>query len=382
MHKRLLILGTHGLPAQHGGFETVAEELALHLVQKNWRITVYCREPWERTSIYETMWGRVRRVHIPVKQKGWLGSFIFSWKAARHARTQPTLSLHFGYKHAITSLLQVVRKKSVVFHMGGMPYLTPGLSTLQKMAWLISERVARFTGSHFITDHPLMEQQLKKHKLNKDVSLIVNGALDVVDASTAPVQELGLEPGKYSLMVAVPSPERSTLEVVKGFSREARGHTLVVMGDLDENNPYHQQVLDAASDEVLFLEANYDKDTLRALRYHCYLSVNGQQLGGTNPSIIEALAAGNPILAHDNAFNRWTVGSDAGVFFSDADSCAAQFDTLLAKPDLALAMKKAARLRHADAFTLAPMLKEYEKILNRHNPYAPDPEGWEQYLDE
>ena len=70
MHKRLLILGTRGVPAQYGDFERLAEELALHLVQKGWRVTVYCQEDWSRTVPYETMWGRVRRVHIPVKQKG------------------------------------------------------------------------------------------------------------------------------------------------------------------------------------------------------------------------------------------------------------------------------------------------------------------------
>ena len=109
--------------------------------------------------------------------------------------------------------------------------------------------------------------------------------------------------------------------------------------------------------------------------------MHGHQVGGTNPSLVEALGAGNPVLAHDNPFNRWVAGADAAVYFSDSASCAAQFTDLLDHPDHALAMKKAARLRHAEQFTWELVLAEYEKLLTRYNPYQPDPEGWEDYLE-
>ena len=381
MHKRLLILGTRGVPANHGGFETFAEALSTYLVQKGWRVTVYCQEDWNRTTMYETMWGRVRRVHIPVKQTGALGTIIFDLKAALHARKQPTMALTLGYNTAIFNVLQRLRGKANLFNMDGIEYRRAKWGPVAKLWFWINERIACKTGTHLIADHPDIKAHLATRTREKRITMIPYGADVITDSSTAPLHEFGLESGKFSTVIARPEPENSILEIVQGFSQQPRGHTLVVLGDFDENNTYHQQVLASASSEVKFLGAIYDKPTVRALRYHSYLYVHGHQVGGTNPSLVEALGAGNPVLAHDNPFNRWVAGAEAAVYFSDSASCAAQFTDLLDHPDHALAMKKAARLRHAEQFTWELVLAEYEKLLTRYNPYQPDPEGWEDYLE-
>ena len=381
MHKRLLILGTRGVPANHGGFETFAEALSTYLVQKGWRVTVYCQEDWNRTTMYETMWGRVRRVHIPVKQTGALGTIIFDLKAALHARKQPTMALTLGYNTAIFNVLQRLRGKANLFNMDGIEYRRAKWGPVAKLWFWVNERIACKTGTHLIADHPDIKAHLATRTREKRITMIPYGADVITDSSTAPLHEFGLESGKFSTVIARPEPENSILEIVQGFSQQPRGHTLVVLGDFDENNTYHQQVLASASSEVKFLGAIYDKPTVRALRYHSYLYVHGHQVGGTNPSLVEALGAGNPVLAHDNPFNRWVAGADAAVYFSDSASCAAQFTDLLDHPDHALAMKKAARLRHAEQFTWELVLAEYEKLLTRYNPYQPDPEGWEDYLE-
>ncbi|NLJ61919.1 MAG: glycosyltransferase family 1 protein [Alcaligenaceae bacterium] len=382
MHKRLLILGTRGVPAQHGGFETFAEELSTYLVQKGWRVTVYCQEEWNRTVPYETMWGRVRRVHIPVKQSGALGTMVFDLKAVLHARRQPTMALTLGYNTALFNLLQRVRGRANLFNMDGVEYTRAKWGFFAKLWLRINERIACWTGTHLIADHPLIKEHLATRTRERRITMIPYGADAITDASTAPVRALGLEPGKYSTVIARPEPENSLLEIVQGFSQQPRGHTLVVLGDFLDHNPYHQRVLASASPEVKFVGAIYDKATVRALRYHSYLYVHGHQVGGTNPSLVEALGAGNPVLAHDNGFNRWVTGDSAAVFFQDAASCAQRFADLLANPDQALAMKKAARLRHAEQFTWEQVLADYEKLLTRYNPYQPDPEGWEQYLED
>ena len=381
MHKRLLILGTRGVPANHGGFETFAEALSTYLVQKGWRVTVYCQEDWNRTTMYETMWGRVRRVHIPVKQTGALGTIIFDLKAALHARKQPTMALTLGYNTAIFNVLQRLRGKANLFNMDGIEYRRAKWGPVAKLWFWVNERIACKTGTHLIADHPDIKAHLATRTREKRITMIPYGADVITDSSTAPLHEFDLESGKFSTVIARPEPENSILEIVQGFSQQPRGHTLVVLGDFDENNTYHQQVLASASSEVKFLGAIYDKPTVRALRYHSYLYVHGHQVGGTNPSLVEALGAGNPVLAHDNPFNRWVAGAEAAVYFSDSASCAAQFTDLLDHPDHALAMKKAARLRHAEQFTWELVLAEYEKLLTRYNPYQPDPEGWEDYLE-
>ena len=381
MRKRLLILGTRGVPAQHGGFETFAEKLSTYLVQKGWSVTVYCQEDWNRTVPYETMWGRVRRVHIPVKQQGPLGTLIFDLKAALHARKQPALGLTLGYNSALFNVLQRMRGKPNLFNMDGVEYQRAKWGPFAKLWLRINERIACWTGTHLIADHPQIASHLTKRSAKQhDITMIPYGADAIMDAGAGPIRDLGLEPGKFSTVIARPEPENSLLEIVQGFSREPRAHTLVVLGDFDDNNPYHQRVLASASAEVKFVGAIYDKATLASLRYHSYLYLHGHQVGGTNPSLVEALAAGNPVIAHDNAFNRWVTGPEAAVFFKDSTSFAQQLSDLLAHPEKAQAMKKAARVRHAEQFTWEQVLCDYEELLIEFNPYDNvDPDQEDSY---
>ena len=136
-----------------------------------------------------------------------------------------------------------------------------------------------------------------------------------------------------------------------------------MLGRLDPSgNAYHAAVRDAASDAVIFAGAVYEQDIVRALRFHGALHAHGHRVGGTNPSLVEAMGAGNAILAHDNRFNRWVAG-DAAAYFTDADSCAATLDILLADRARCAAMQDAARARHAAAFRWEPVLAAYEKLL-------------------
>jgi glycosyltransferase involved in cell wall biosynthesis len=125
----------------------------------------------------------------------------------------------------------------------------------------------------------------------------------------------------------------------------------------------------AAGPEVRFLGAIYEKPVVQALRVHSAAYIHGHRVGGTNPSLVEALGAGNAVIAHDNRFNRW-VAAEAGAYFSDADSAAALFDTLLDDEVRLQALRAAALWRHAEAFTWERVLQDYERLLEAWLPGA------------
>ena len=122
-------------------------------------------------------------------------------------------------------------------------------------------------------------------------------------------------------------PENSLLEIVRAFSSKRRNRKLVVLGKFDQANAYHNAVRAAASDEVLFPGPIYDQAVLASLRSHVRLYCHGHTVGGTNPSLVEALGAGCPVLAQNNRFNTWVAGPDQ-FYFDDEASCAALFDSL------------------------------------------------------
>jgi len=173
---------------------------------------------------------------------------------------------------------------------------------------------------------------------------------------------LGLVPGKYLISVARLEPDNNVLAFVQAFSRQRRNAKLVVLGCLDDDNPYHQSLRAAASEEVVFQGAIYDKTVVQALRFHARAYCHGHMVGGTNPSLVESLWCGNPVLAHRNRFNQWTAGAEQ-FFFSDVDECERAIDRILTD-DIAVARaSRAARLRAAQDFNWADILASYEAEL-------------------
>jgi glycosyltransferase involved in cell wall biosynthesis len=138
--------------------------------------------------------------------------------------------------------------------------------------------------------------------------------------------------------------------------------TLAVLGAYRKGNPYHEAVRAAAGPEVRFLGAIYDQAVVQSLRAQSAVYVHGHQVGGTNPSLVEALGAGNAVLAHDNRFNRW-VAADAARYFQGADAFGSALDSLMGDDAALAGLRVAAIRRHAEAFTWPVVLSAYEALL-------------------
>lgn len=363
----LSILGIRGIPARYGGFETFAERLAIHLVERDWDIEVYCQEdgdPGEvrnRPSQYRGV--TLRRIHVG--PGGAFRTMVFDWKSMRHATAEPgRLLLSLGYNCAVFATLSRLLGRTNIVNMDGIEWRRQRWSPPLR-AWLwCNERLACWLHDHLIADHPAIADHLATRVAREHITTVPYGADRIDDADPAPLAALGLRPRNFVLMIGRPVQENLILEIVRAFSRRRRGVTLVVLGTIAaEHGAYPRAILDAASEEVVFPGAIYDPAVVAALRAHCLLHVHGHQVGGTNPSLVEALGAGSAILAHDNRFNRWVCGASA-AFFADEEGCARELDRLLAAPEGVLAEMRAASLaRHAAEFTWPVVLARYEALL-------------------
>ncbi|MDD2894087.1 MAG: DUF1972 domain-containing protein [Halothiobacillaceae bacterium] len=363
--KKLIITGIRGVPATHGGFETFAENLTLFLVNKGWSVDVYCQESkTEYPSIFESEWCGVRRIHIPVHGKGAKATVLFDYLSIKHASGMNGLVLTLGYNTAIFNALLRVKGIKNVINMDGIEWKRAKWSWYEK-AWLyMNERAACLIGHHLIADHPAIAQHLGSRTRDDKITMIPYGARSVASADASLITTFGIHPKSYAVLIARPEPENSIYEIVKAFSSKTRGMSLVVLGRYDEDNTYHQKVIQAASHEVRFVGAVYEHAILDALRFHAALYIHGHTVGGTNPSLIEALGAGQAILAHDNPFNRWVVGEGA-AFFRDETTCSELLDKLLKDTTLLDMMAVASRRRYAEEFTWDNILLQYEKLLSR-----------------
>lgn len=359
--RAITILGIRGLPACHGGFETFAERLALFLVAQGWSVRVYCQHEVAAVSRRFTtdMWRGVERVHVEVSSAGPRATLEFDAHCVRDAVHRAGTCLVLGYNSAVLIPYLRLMGRRVITNMDGIEWRRPKWSRPVRAWFWANEWIAAWASHRLVADHPAIADHLATRRPRGAIATIPYGGDPVDGADPGPVLALGLEPGRYLLSVARIEPDNTVLPLVEAFSRARRGARLAVLGRLDDADPYHRRVRAAASDEVLFPGAIYEAERVRALRFHARAYLHGHTVGGTNPSLVEALWAGNAVIAHDNLFNRWTAGA-AGLYFGDADGAERLMVSALADGEDVARARSAARAEAAARFDWADVLASYE----------------------
>jgi len=359
---RLRILGTRGIPANHGGFETFTEHLAKHLVSKGWNVTVYCQESG-CGQLTEENWCGVRLVKIFEPKDSAFGTMRFDWKCIRHAAKEDGTVLTLGYNTALFNLWFRICGIKNVINMDGLEWKRLKWSIPARIWFYINDWAGCCIGNHLIADHPEIAKHLTTRRSKKAITMIPYGSDIIHDAPLQPILDLGLKQNQFAICIARPEPENSILEIVRAFSKKTRNQKLVILGKFTPlQNEYHDKIMNASSDQVLFPGAIYDQKIVQALRFHCSVYVHGHSVGGTNPSLVEAMGAGSPVLAHDNRFNRWVAGDNA-AYFTDEHTCEKKFDELLECSDTLNLLASSGKRRHKENFQWNMILEQYEQLL-------------------
>jgi glycosyltransferase involved in cell wall biosynthesis len=258
-----------------------------------------------------------------------------------------------------------------VINMDGIEWRRAKWGRAAKAWFWLNERAGCRLGDHLVADHPQIASHLATRTAAARITAIPYGADTVARRDDAQTREmlsgLGLAGVRFATLIARPEPENSIVEIVRAWSSSARRVTLVVLGRYDSSDTYHRSVQAAAGPEVRFVGALYERDVVAQLRAHSLVYLHGHRVGGTNPSLVEALGAGNPVIAHDNRFNRWVAGPGAG-YFADLDTLQGLLAQVLADTARLAAMAAASRARHTEAFTQQRVLAQHEALLRRWLP--------------
>jgi glycosyltransferase involved in cell wall biosynthesis len=359
----LNILGIRGIPAAHGGFESFAAKFAPYMRDRGHSVLVYCQAdaPNDGLSQWEDEWEGIHRVHFVPKRSGAVGTMEFDAACVRDVLKRPGVDLVLGYNTALFNSPERLRGRKIAMNMDGIEWKRDKWSLPAKVWFFLNEVAGANLCDVPICDHPEIAKHTARRSLRKPV-MIPYGSDRIDDAPAELIAGLGIEPDGYCVSIARIEPENSILQIVEAFSARPRKMKLVVLGKFDPDNAYHNRVKAAAGDQVLFPGAIYDLPTVQALRYHARAYLHGHTVGGTNPSLVEALGAGNAVIAHDNRFNRWVAGAEQ-FYFGDAvslENILASVDDGSAKLEQARA---GARKRHAEAFRFDIIHEAYERVL-------------------
>lgn len=364
--RSLYILGTRGIPAAHGGFETFAQRFALHMRDKGWAVTVYCQADAGPTGPIVDEWEGIRRITF-VADSGAVGTMKFDWACTRHAMKEHGVMLVLGYNTALFSALLRLTGNPVLMNMDGIEWKRAKWPWHGRIWLYLNEWIGALTSNTLIADHPEIAKHLRRRRRASDIVMIPYGADLITSAPTQPVVERGLEPGRYVISIGRIEPENNILPMIEAFASKPRDLSFICLGKLEPGkNPYHDAVIAAGAGRVIFPGAIYDPSVVQALRFHAAAYCHGHSVGGTNPSLVEAMGAGNAVIAHDNPYNRWVVG-DEQFFFSDATECATVFDRIVESPESLSHAQACIRTRFLSAFQWEPILADYERLCSKHS---------------
>lgn len=360
---RLAILGTRGIPASYGGFETFAEELGTRLAARGHDVTVYGRAHHVAPTL--THYKGVRIVVLPTVRHKYLDTVVHTALSVAHARGRYEVVLICNAANAVFCLVPRLFGTPVALNVDGIERKRAKWSALGRGWYLASEWLATRTASAVVTDARVIERYyLERYGCRS--TCIPYGCTVGRPAGTATLERLGVQPRGYILYVSRLEPENNAHAVIAGFEKATRlGKKLLVVGDAPYARDYIARLHAMAGPDVIFTGAIYGEG-YHELQAHAFAYVHATEVGGTHPALVEAMGAGGCVVVNDVPENREVAG-EAALYFRAADpaTLAAALERLSDDPTLADTLRARARERAAQAYSWDTVTDTYEDLFRR-----------------
>jgi glycosyltransferase involved in cell wall biosynthesis len=315
MSKRIAIIGSRGIPAEFGGFETFAEHLALGLKEKECKVTVFCESTQKYT---EPEYKGIDLTYINTPNIIGIRSVWFDLVSIIKTLRNYDVVYMLGYHAGFAFVLPWIFRTNFWVNMDGLEWKRSKWSPFAKTYLRINEWFAAKFAKKLIADaQGILEHLDRAYNIGHKAVMIPYGAVMYDEQPKAEiVTEMGYLLDEYYLVVCRLEPENHVKEIIQGFVESNSKRQLIIVGDQKCGTQYVDELIKVADDRVLFIGTIYDQEKLNALRFYCKAYLHGHSVGGTNPSLLEAMAVGNSVIAHDNIFNREVTGEHATFFGS------------------------------------------------------------------
>ena len=325
------IIGTRGIPNNYGGFEQCAEFLAKGLVERGFQVSVYNshNHPYQQKT-----WNGVNIIHCydPEDKVGTIGQFIYDFNCIRDARKRYfDIILQLGYTSSSVWGSLLPRKSIVTTNMDGLEWKRSKFSKPVQRFLLEGERLA-VAFSHFLISDSIGIQNYLKEKYDKDSTYIPYGANEFNAPDSALLTTYNLVPYKYNMLIARLEPENSIVMILDGVRDANQTHPFVVIGKHETKYGEYLKNKFEQNPQIKFVGGIYNLQTLNNIRYFSNVYFHGHTVGGTNPSLLEAMASHSLICANSNPYNRYILEDDA-LYFNSAANVASVIETTQKKED-------------------------------------------------
>lgn len=317
---RIALLGTRGIPANYGGFETFAEELSTRLVARGHEVTVYCRS--NNVGNPGRGYKGVRLVVLPTIPHKYLDTLAHTALSTLDlVFRRADVALYCNAANAVFTLLPRMTGIPVALNVDGLERKRKKWNWFGRAWYRVSERLSTWFPNVVVTDADVIEEYYRERYGKKSTMIAYGAEVGRVETAEA-LDELGLERGKYFLYVSRMEPENNALLVRQAFERTSVDAKLVLVGDAPYADEYLAEVRDTEDPRIVIPGAIYGQG-YKELQSHSLAYIHATEVGGTHPALIEALGRGAIVLYLDTPENR-EVAEPAGsaAFTNDPDALA------------------------------------------------------------
>ena len=356
---KLAIIGTRGIPANYGGFETFAEELSTRLVARGHKVTVYGRSNNVRYT--EPTYKGVELAILPTIGTKYLDTVTHTFLSVFHAFPQWfDCILMCNAANAIFALVPRLSSTPVALNVDGIERLRRKWGPAGRAYYRISEYLATKIPNAIVTDAAVIREYYLK-AYGKSSTLIAYGASCERTETTIVLDQLGVRPRDYFLYVSRLEPENNAHIVIQAYEKVMTEKSLLIVGDAPYAQTYIRQLKATRDPRIRFTGAIYGLG-YRELQSHAYAYIQATEVGGTHPALIEAMGAGNCVLAKDTPENREVVG-DCGLLFESAGSLSSQLQATLRDSAMVERLRAKAQARAKEHYSWDAVTDAYEKLF-------------------
>ncbi len=352
---KFAILGTRGIPASYGGFETFAEELSWRLVARGHDLTVYSRRPHP-----EGRYRGVRVQYLPAWRHKYAETIVHTLLSTLHLLFhRPDAALYCNAANAVFTLAPRLAGVPVALNVDGLERKRRKWNALARGWYRLSERLATWFPNAVVSDARAIAAYYQE-RYGKATVFIPYGAETGKVPGAATLERLGLEPGRYFLYVSRMEPENNALMVREAFERVETGCKLALVGDAPYAAAYLARVRDTRDPRIVIPGAIYGAG-YHELLSHALAYIHATEVGGTHPALIEAMGRGCLTLYLRTAENDEVAGGAAIPF---EDDLASKIEAVLAMDEAERALWRARAVeRVRERYSWDAVAAAYERLL-------------------
>jgi glycosyltransferase involved in cell wall biosynthesis len=358
---RIAILGTRGVPASYGGFETFAEHLSTRLAARGHQVTVYCRSHY--VSPRELEYHGVRLQVLPTIRLKYFDTVVHSFLSALHAvpRRFDAVLICNAANAPFAPILRLTGTP-VAINVDGLEHKRKKWNWIGRTYYLLAERLATISPNRTVTDARVI-QDYYLARYNAPTTMIAYGAEVERRPDRDTVRKWRVEPNRYVLYVSRLEPENNAHLVIEAFKKVRTAHRLLIVGDAPYAHDYIRDLKDRARGDkrIIFTGFVFGQD-YRALQQNAYCYVHATEVGGTHPALLEAMGFGNCVLTLAAPENIEAVG-DAGILYQDEKDLTQKLQRVLRDGSLVQAYRNRAQARAKQHYDWDDVVDQYEQLF-------------------